>query len=140
MCLGKHAGTTYAHLGKHVSITAIRLRTKRGYMDRQTYTQILSSRTGVICSEYSDLLRVILDDITKNSADIIFTQPDPSQEFMEDALISAADARVESAFTAFVPGDEIANEVRCQIRRSVNTWINNVITELVNQNQGISYS
>ena len=109
-------------------------------MDRQTYTRILNSRTGVVCSAYSDLLRVILDDITKNSADIIFTQPDPSQEFMEDALISAADTRVESAFTAFVPGDEIANEVRRQIRRSVNIWINDVVTELVNQNQGISYS
>ena len=111
-------------------------------MDRQAYTQILNSRTGVVCSAsaYSDLLRVILDDITKNSADIIFTQSSPSQEFMEDTLISAADARVESTFTAFMPGDEIANEVRRQIRRSVNIWINDVTTELVNQNQGISYS
>ena len=110
-------------------------------MDRQTYTQILNSRTGVVCSAsaYSDLLRVILDDITKNSADRIFTQSNLSLEFIEDAIISAADTRVESAFTAFVPGDEIANEVRCQIRRSVIGWINDVVTELVNQNQELSY-
>lgn len=124
-----------------IDITVIRLRTKRGYMDRQAYTRILNSRTGVVCSAsaYSDLLRVILDDVTKNSADTIFTQSNLSLEFIEDAIISAADTRVESAFTAFVPGDEIANEVRCQIRRSVIGWINDVVTELVNLNQGISY-